>query len=109
MFVIQAGQLIAETRMRRDVAVAGNVLEEQPSSQHVLDDWASDIARDAEAVVVLDVGLGLGAKGEGRPLGVDLHHAGDGVLAEQGALRAFQHFYVAELAQGIEADSVSWP
>ena len=107
MFVVLIGDVGGRRLHHIDEAVALAVGEIEAAGQLVLDDRTGDGQRPAVAAVVLHRPLGLEAIGERRPRRGDLDHAGDGVLAEQRALRTFQDFDVREFAQVVEADAVA--
>src|SRR5690606_7346923 len=84
---------------RGDVQAAGDRVAQR----------AGDRGGGAPGAVVAAGQLAFEAGGEGRGLGDDVDHAGRGVLAEQGALRALQHLDAGHFTQVAEADAVAGP
>ncbi len=103
--------LVGNVRRRRlhhgHVAVALPHRPIEPTGQDARHDRTVDRDRAAVPAVVLHRPLRLGARREGWGHGGDRDDPGDGVLAEEGALRPLQDLDVREFAQVVEADAVA--
>ncbi|MNX63295.1 hypothetical protein D3C86_942890 [compost metagenome] len=88
-------------------AVAAARGEVQTSRQNLVHDRAGQGDGAARGPVVAKGRLARHARGEGRRGGDDVDHAGRGVLAEQGGLRALQHLDALDLAEVAQGHAVA--
>ncbi len=89
-------------------AVARTLGHEQAAGQHVVDDRGVDRDRAAEGAVIAAGEFRHGVESvKVRRSRDDVDDPGGRVLAEQRALRAFQHFDTLEFAEVAEADAVA--
>ena len=104
---IVGGRPIAAEGFDVHEAIALATRQIEAAGDRVARDRAAHVGRDSLSVIVAARQFPFENAVERGLVGENVDHTGRGVLAEQGALRTFQHFNLLQVAQVAEADAVA--